>query len=52
MRAKAFKIVAWTLGTGASVYLITDGKRMSQDPVEHAVIGAGIGLPGFGSVSV
>jgi hypothetical protein len=41
---KIFKIVAWTLGMTVGVYLITDGKSISQHPLEHALIGASIGL--------
>ena len=44
MLAKSFKIVAWTLGMAAGVYLITDGKSGSQHPLEHILIGASIGL--------
>jgi hypothetical protein len=44
MKAKTFKIVAWTLGTGLGVYLITDGKTMSEHPLAHALIGASVGL--------
>jgi hypothetical protein len=44
VRAKIFKIVAWTLGMMVGVYLITDGKSISEHPLEHALIGASIGL--------
>lgn len=44
MPAKMFKIAAWTLGMAVGVYLITDGKSISEHPLEHALIGAGIGL--------
>jgi hypothetical protein len=44
MKAKVFKVVAWTLGMAIGVYLITDGKSMSEHPLEHALIGASIGL--------
>jgi hypothetical protein len=44
MKAKIIKIVGWTLGMTVGVYLITDGKSESQHPLEHALIGASIGL--------
>ena len=44
MTAKIFKIVAWTLGMTVGVYLITDGKSISEHPLKHALIGASIGL--------
>jgi len=39
-----FKIAAWALGMTLGVYLITDGKSVSEHPLEHALIGASIGL--------
>jgi hypothetical protein len=42
--AKIFKIVAWTLGMTVGVYLITDGKSISEHPLKYALIGASIGL--------
>ena len=44
MKAKLFKIVGWTLGMTVAVYLITDGKSISQHPLKHALIGGSIGL--------
>jgi hypothetical protein len=44
MKAKIFKIMGWTLGMTVGVYLITDGKSTSQYPLEHALIGACLGL--------
>lgn len=44
MTAKILKIVAWTLGMTVGVYLITDGKSISEHPLKHALIGASIGL--------
>jgi hypothetical protein len=44
VRAKIFKIAVWTLGVTVGVYLITDSKSISEHPLEHALIGASIGL--------
>ncbi|HSY30615.1 MAG TPA: DUF883 C-terminal domain-containing protein [Verrucomicrobiae bacterium] len=42
--SKEWKIVAWTLGMAIGVYLITDGKTISEHPLQHLVIGAALGL--------
>jgi|HubBroStandDraft_2_1064218.scaffolds.fasta_scaffold23315_4 hypothetical protein len=44
MKAKLLKILGWTLGMAAGIYLIMDGKSRSQHSQEHLLIGAGIGL--------
>jgi hypothetical protein len=44
MRAKIFKILGWTLGMAAGIYLIMDGKSRSAHSQEHLLIGVGIGL--------
>jgi hypothetical protein len=44
MAARIFKIVAWAVGMAVAVYLIIDGKSGSQRAIEHALVGAGIGL--------
>ena len=42
--AKEWKIVWWTLGMAVGVYLITDGKSISEHPLQHLLIGAALGL--------
>jgi hypothetical protein len=42
--SKEWKIVAWTLGMTVGVYLITDGKTISEHPLQHLLIGAALGL--------
>ena len=42
--AKQWRIVWWTLGMTVGVFLITDGKSLSEHPLEHALIGAALGL--------
>jgi hypothetical protein len=44
MYARQWKIVWWMLGMTVGVYLITDGKSQSEHPLEHALIGAALGL--------
>jgi len=42
--AKEWKIVWWTIGMMFAVHLITDGKTISDHPLEHLFIGAALGL--------
>jgi len=42
--AKQWKVVWWTLGMAFAVSLITDGKAISEHPVLHVLMGAGLGL--------
>jgi hypothetical protein len=42
--ARQWKIVWWTLGMTVGVYLIADGKSQSEHPLDHALIGAALGL--------
>jgi hypothetical protein len=42
--SKEWKIVAWTVGMTIGVYLITDGKTISEHPLRHLLIGAALGL--------
>ena len=42
--SKEWKIVAWTLGMTIGVYLITDGKTISEHPLQRLLIGAALGL--------
>jgi hypothetical protein len=42
--SKQWKIVAWTVGMTIGVYLITDGKTISEHPLQHLLIGAALGL--------
>jgi hypothetical protein len=41
--AKEWKIVWWTLGMSLGTFLITDGKTLSNQPIQHLVIGALLG---------
>jgi len=42
--SKEWKIVAWTLGMTIGVYLMTDGKTISEHPLQHLLTGAALGL--------
>jgi len=42
--AKEWKIVGWTVGMMFGIYLITDGKTISEHPFQHLLIGAALGL--------
>jgi hypothetical protein len=42
--SKEWKIVGWTVGMTIGVYLITDGKTISEHPLQHLLIGAALGL--------
>jgi hypothetical protein len=42
--SKEWKIIAWTLGMTIGVYLITDGKTISEHPLQHLLVGAALGL--------
>ena len=42
--AREWKIVSWTIGMMFGVYLITDGKTISDHPFQHLLIGAALGL--------
>jgi len=42
--AKEWKIVWWTLGMALAVYLITDGKTISEHPLRHLITGAALGF--------
>ena len=42
--AREWKVVNWTLGMAFAVFLMTDGKAISEHPLQHLLIGGALGF--------
>ena len=41
---REWKVVTWTLGMAFAVFLLTDGKVISEHPLQHLLVGAALGF--------